>query len=73
MPESNVIGFSESIPVKTTAQGAAFIELMRRQLDRYGVAFPGVEGQQMEGGCEQKIRRICDDLEREIREKEKSI
>jgi hypothetical protein len=69
MPISNVIGFSENAPMLTTEQGLAFVERMRRQLDRYGFAFPGQEGRQMPPEYEARIRRICDDLEADIRKR----
>jgi hypothetical protein len=53
--------------MKTTEQGLAFVARMRRQLDRYGVAFPGREGQRMAPEFEECIRRICDDLEADIK------
>ena len=67
MPASNVFGFSESIPTKTIEQGRAFVARMRRQLDRFEVAFPGTNGKPLAPEYEAKIRRICDDMEADIR------
>ncbi len=73
MSASNVLGFSENIPTKTTEQGLAFVARMRRQLDRYGVAFPGVEGKRLAPEHEERIRRICNDLEADIRRRSENI
>ena len=73
MPVSNVIGFTENIPMKTAQQGLAFVARMRRQLDRYGVALPGKEGQCIDPEHEAHIRRICDDLEADIQQRPAAI
>ncbi|MGA7077472.1 MAG: hypothetical protein WBY61_02050, partial [Terriglobales bacterium] len=67
MPDPNVLNFAEEIPAMTYAEGLAFIERTRRQLDRFDVAFPGANGQRMNSETEAKIRAICDELEADIR------
>ena len=66
MSKGNVLGFTENLPRKNTDHGLFFVATMRRQLDRYGVAFPGREGQTMAPEYADRIRQICDDLEADI-------
>ena len=68
MAEAQVITFMES-PGRTMTceEGLTFIERMRRQLDRFGVAVPGKNGQQMDPEIEERIRQICDELEAELK------
>jgi hypothetical protein len=66
MPISNVIDLSENLPMRTAGDGLAYVVRMRRQLDRFGVAFPGKEGQRLPAEDESRIRRICDNLEADI-------
>ena len=73
MPASNVLGFSESIPTKTIEQGRAFVARMRRQLDRFEVAFPGTNGKPLAPEYEARIRNICDELEEDIRKRLEGI
>ncbi len=73
MPASNVIGFSENIPTMTNDEGLAFIARMRRQLDRFEVAVPGTNGRRMDREYELEIRRLCDEVESEIKARQESI
>ena len=68
MAEAQVITFMES-PGRTMTceEGLTFIDRMRRQLDRFGVAVPGKEGQHMDPEIEARIRQICDELEAELK------
>ncbi len=66
MTTSNVIAFAQTNPM-TYEEGFAFIEKMRRQLDRFDVALPGRTGARMDPQIEARIREICDDLEAEFR------
>ena len=67
MSTSHVIAFDQTDRPMTYEQAFAFIEKMRRQLDRFGVAIPGKNGQRMDPETEAKIRQICDELEAEFR------
>jgi hypothetical protein len=66
MSVSTLLTFSEDAGRMTFADGLAFIEKTRRQLDRFDVAFPGAGGQRMNPETEAKIRSICDELEADI-------
>jgi hypothetical protein len=67
MPDPHVLNFSEEVPAMTYAEGLAFVERTRRQLDRFDVAFPGANGRRMNPETEAKIRAICDELEADIK------
>jgi hypothetical protein len=67
MSASNVIEFGETTHPMTYEEGLAFIERMRRQLDRFDVAVPGMSGKRMNPETEAKIRRICDELEADFK------
>jgi hypothetical protein len=66
MPSSTVIAFSENTATMTFAQGLAFIERTRRQLDRFDDALPHAPGKSMDPGDVTLIRRSCDELEADI-------
>ena len=66
MPAATVIGLSETTAPKTYEEGLEFIARMRRQLDRFDVAFPGANGNRMAPETEAKIRTICDELEADL-------
>jgi hypothetical protein len=66
MLASNVIGFSEPIGTMTFAEGLAFIERTRRQLDRFDAACPHPEGKTIDPEEAAAIRAMCDDLEADI-------
>jgi len=67
MSASNVIDFAQTNRPMTYEEGFAFIERMRRQLDRFEVSMPGANGRRMHPETEARIRRICDELETEFR------
>lgn len=67
MSTSHVIDFAQTDHPMTYEEGLAFIERMRRQLDRFEVAVPGANGRRMNPETEEKIRRLCDGLEAEFR------
>jgi hypothetical protein len=67
MSISNVLEFDQADRPMTYEQAFAFIEKMRRQLDRFGVAVPGKNGQRMNPETEAQIRSLCDELEAEFR------
>jgi hypothetical protein len=67
MPESNVISFGEDTRTMTYAEGFAFIERTRRQLDRFDVALARGEGQTFPPEGAAKIRRQLDELEADLR------
>ncbi len=73
MPASNVIGLSENLSTMTNDEGLAFIARMRRQLDRFEVAVPGANGRRMPPEYEAEIRRLCDEVESNIRARLKGI
>lgn len=66
MSTSNVIDFAQTDRRMTYEEGFAFIDRMRRQLDRFDVSVPGVNGRRMDPETEANIRRICDELEAEF-------
>jgi hypothetical protein len=59
--------FLEELPVMTFAEGLAFVERTRRQLDRFDVAFPGANGRRMNPETEAQLRKLCDELEADIK------
>jgi hypothetical protein len=66
MPTPNVIGFSEPVGKMTFAEGLAFIERTRRQLDRFNDACPHPEGETIDPAEAAAIRRMCDKVEADI-------
>jgi len=66
MSTSTVIDFAQTDRPMTYEEGLAFIERMRRQLDRFDVSVPGANGRRMASETEAKIRRLCDELEAEF-------
>jgi hypothetical protein len=62
MPASKVLSFSEKTSTMTYAQGLAFIERTRRQLDRFD-ALPHATGKTIPSEDEAAIRQICDEVE----------
>jgi len=73
MPAAKVIAFTENNPLKTNEDGLGFIRDMRRKLDRFSVALPGVIGKRFPTEEEQEIRRLCDEVEANIRARMASI
>ena len=67
MPASNVIALSENFTGMTFAEGLSFIERTRRQLGRLDDALPHEEGKSIDPGEAEAIRRLCDELEADIR------
>jgi hypothetical protein len=67
MCASKVIGFGENAATATYADGLAFIERTRRQLDRFEEAVPHVQGKGIAPEEAAEIRRLCDELEASIR------
>jgi hypothetical protein len=65
MIASNVIALSEPTGTMTFADGLAFIERTRRQLDRFG-ALPHAPGESIAPEDEAQIRRMCDKVESDI-------
>ena len=63
MPACSVVGFSENFETMTFADGLAFIERTRRQLDRFDEAMPRPEGRTIDPEEAAIIRRLCDELE----------
>ena len=66
MSTTNVIDFAQTDRPMTYEEGLAFIERMRRQLDRFDMSVPGANGRRIEPETEAKIRAICDELEAEF-------
>jgi pentose-5-phosphate-3-epimerase len=66
MPASNVLILSENVGTMTFAEGQAFIERTRRQLDRFD-DLPRAEGQAIASEDAERIRRLCDELEADIK------
>ena len=66
MSASNVLSFSEQTSTMTYAQGLAYIERTRRQLDRFD-ALPHAPGKVIPSEDEAEIRRLCDEVEVFIR------
>jgi len=65
MTRSTVLGFSENTATMTFAEGLAFIERTRRQLDRFD-ALPHAPGEVIAPEDAAAIRRQCDELEADI-------
>jgi hypothetical protein len=65
MPTSKVVTLSENIGTMTFAEGQAFIERTRRQLDRFN-ELPHVKGQTIASEDAAEIRGMCDELEADI-------
>jgi hypothetical protein len=65
MPSPRVHMFAENTGTMTFAEGRAFIERTRRQVDRFD-DLPHTPGQMMATGDAAEIRRMCDDLEADI-------
>jgi hypothetical protein len=66
MAASHVIGFSEPTGNMTIADGLAFIERTRRQLDRFDAALPHDEGKTFDPEEAAAIRQICDKVEADL-------
>jgi hypothetical protein len=62
---AETIGFGETTGTATFAQGLAFIERTRRQIDRFG-ALPHAPEQTIAAEDAAEIRRMCDKLEADI-------
>lgn len=73
MSASNLLAFSENVPTMSCDEGLAFVERTRRQLDRFGVALPGMTGRAITPEYEQRIRILCDELEADILAKMEGI
>ena len=65
MPIAAVIGLSEPTDTMTFAQGLAFINRTRRQLDRFD-ALPHAPGETIAPEDMAAIRQQCDELEADI-------
>lgn len=65
MPSPRVQIFAENTGTMTFAEGRAFIERTRRQLDRFD-NLPHASGQTIAADDAAEIRRLCDDLEADI-------
>ena len=65
MTTAIVIALSENTNTMTFAEGRAFIERTRRQLDRFG-NLPRPRGQMVAPDDAAEIRRMCDELEIDI-------
>jgi hypothetical protein len=66
MPASTVLAFSENVGRMTFAEGLAFIERTRRQLDRFDFALPHAEGKTIDPEEAAAIRRQLDELEADL-------
>ena len=67
MPAPKVIQFGEATDTMTYAEGIAFIERTRRQLDRFDDAMPRPTEQTIVPEDAQRIRTMLDELEADIR------
>ena len=63
MSRPKVIGFAENTRTMTYAEGLAFIERTRRQLDRFDTALPHAEGETIAPEDAAAIHRQLDELE----------
>jgi hypothetical protein len=66
MARSTVLGFSETTATMTRAEGLAFIERTRRQLNRFD-ALPHAPGETISPEEAAAICQQCDELEADIR------
>jgi hypothetical protein len=69
---ATVLKLDEAAASMTFADGLAFIERTRRQLDRFG-ELPGAQGKPIDPQEEADIRRLCDELEADIKAKLSNI
>ena len=65
MNNANVQMLAENTATMTFAQGRAFIERTRRQLERFD-ALPHAPGEAIADEDAAEIRRLCDELEADI-------
>jgi hypothetical protein len=65
MSRSTVLSFSETTATMTFAEGLAFIERTRRQLDRFD-GLPHAPGETISPEDVAAIRQECDELEADI-------
>lgn len=65
MTASTVLKLAEPMKTMTFAEGLAFIERTRRQLDRFD-ALPHAPGQAISPEDAAEIRRLCDELSADI-------
>jgi len=65
---ATVLRLDEAAASMTFGEGLAFIERTRRQLDRFG-ELPDAAGRAIAPGEEADIRRLCDELEADIKAK----
>ena len=63
---AQVVNISKDLAPMTYADGLAFIERTRRQLDRFAL-LPRREGQVIRPKDDAEIRRMCDALETHIK------
>ena len=66
MPASKVISFAEPEQKMTIADGLAYVERTRRQLDRFDAALPHDEGKTFDPQEAAEIRKLCDRLETDL-------
>jgi hypothetical protein len=66
MSRSTVLGFSETTATMTFAEGIAFLERTRRQLDRFD-ALPHAPSEAISPEDAKVIRQQCEELEADIR------
>lgn len=65
MPQPDVLTLAEPTNTMTFADGLAFIERTRRQLDRFD-SLPHKEGASIDPEEAAAIRHLCDELEADI-------
>jgi hypothetical protein len=68
MSESKVLAFGENQPSMTIADGLAFIDRTRRQLERFDTAIPHADGTTIAPQDRDAIRAKCDKVEAEIQD-----
>jgi hypothetical protein len=66
MQFSKILTLAEPIGAMTFAEGLAFIERTRRQLDRFDDALPHAPDLTLAPDDAAEIRRMCDELEADI-------
>jgi hypothetical protein len=66
MSRSTVLGFSETTATMTFAEGIAFLERTRRQLDRFD-NLPHAPAETISPEDAKVIRQQCEELEADIR------